>query len=349
MTIQYFEGVRRGHPDKAADILANRVAAEIAKLPGTDGNVRTAVEVMINAKSVIIAGEVSHYVPGLAERVARDFLKEMDWGHGDNSELEIQDFIVAQSDEIRDLVLSSEDLGAGDQGLMIGWATPENEYMMPLGFVAITEIMWALDKSDIKGLLSDGKGYIKYNIEENTAEVHISTQGTKDLDARDLKNVVKSVLDKLGIELIGFTHIIFQHGGPYADTGLTGRKLACDTYGGIIGHGGGATAGKELAKVDRSGVYLARALAKAYARKYDQEATVKLGYVIGQTKPQSIEVYLEDGTVVVETNESIPTVAELIKLFGKEGTTLPIPCEYSHFVSLNKDLPWETLDFGDRI
>ena len=300
------EAVTEGHPDKVADRIADSILDEILK---QDKNARVACEVIDAPQLVFIFGEITTTANVDYEKVARDTVKEIGYT---NSELgfdyENMKVIVRlnhQSENIAQGVNKSEnkDLGAGDQGIMFGYATKETEEYLPLPIYLAQKLALRLayvrKNNIIPYLRPDGKTQVSVEYDGSKIlrvdTVLISAQHNADVEQSVLKNdiienVIKyvipsSLLDDKTKILINPTGI-FEIGGPAGDTGLTGRKLIVDTYGGASRHGGGSFSGKDATKVDRSASYMARYAAKnIVAAGLCDRCEIQLSYAIGVSKP----------------------------------------------------------------
>lgn len=291
----YYESVRAGHPDKMCDFISDSI---LNAYYSEDKNSRVACECFFVGKTLILGGEISSKAKVDVLKVAKETIESIGYSAED---FDIYNFINSQSFEINNLVNSSSDLGAGDQGVTIGYACKGiNE--LPKEFYFIQDLMRSIDEfmkaklESLKGLMPDGKGFIKR--EGNKVRVHVSYEAKNDNNTESRQNVLRGLIEDLYYNYfqdndaeLEITFTEYHLGGPLADTGLTGRKIIVDTYGGIAPHGGGAFSGKDPTKVDRTGAYLARQFAKSILNKVDcDEATVWLGYAIGEPRPVSVKV-----------------------------------------------------------
>lgn len=307
------ESVTEGHPDKICDFVADSILDELLK---TDPRSRSAVEVTAEPGAMHIMGEITSKAhPDFAE-VARKCIAEIGYTkpeYGFDAEnVRLSCSLHEQSADIAMGVDAAEDgskdVGAGDQGMMFGYACDETENLMPLPITLAHALTYRLTQVRKSGLLPylrpDGKSQVTVEYEDGVPvrvdAVVLSTQHDPDIDMQRLRDdilehVIFPVIDAKLLD--GDTKYYinptgrFVLGGPAADTGLTGRKIICDTYGGFGHHGGGAFSGKDATKVDRSAAYMARHIAKtAVAAGAAKKLEVQLGYAIGVSEPVSISV-----------------------------------------------------------
>lgn len=293
------ESVTSGHPDKLADLIADTILDECLI---QDENSHVACEVMLAHNKCFIAGEITTKAKVDYIKVAREVIREV--GYDNNIEYECR--IHEQSPDINQAV-DKEDQGAGDQGIVYGYAISETENFMPLPITLANRLIQRLEecrkKRIIKGLLPDGKSQVTIEYDGNKVKrivsIVLSTQHTEYKDIEELrKEVREKIIDYVfeDYNLDDASILInpsgrFVIGGFAADTGLTGRKLMVDTYGGRAHHGGGALSGKDASKVDRSGAYLARYIAKnIVAARLAEECEVTISYAIGVSEPTSIDI-----------------------------------------------------------
>jgi S-adenosylmethionine synthetase len=331
------ESVTMGHPDKVADQISDAILDAIL---AQDPKSRVACETLVTTGQVVLAGEVTTEAYVDAAQIARDTIREIGYTHPDigfdADSCGVLSAIHSQSPDIARGVDKAEDnqkeQGAGDQGLMFGYATKETEVLMPLPIHLAHRLVEQLAKvrqnKKLPWLRPDGKSQVTVEyVDERPVRVHtvvISTQhDTSVLDKNDefskkakqliVENVIRPVIPrKLWNDEIIF-HINptgkFVVGGPHGDTGLTGRKIIVDSYGGRGAHGGGAFSGKDPSKVDRSACYMARYIAKnVVAAGLAENAEVQLAYAIGVANPVSVTVSTE-GTAVIPEDQ----IAELVR------------------------------------
>ena len=286
------EQVSRGHPDKICDRISDAVVDDCLR---HDRNSRVAVETMIKDNHITIAGEItSKHEPDL-NKLVRSVLFTSEPSIWDSFELTAH--ISKQSD---DIALGVDKKGAGDQGQMFGYATSETSRMLPLPFALATEAIERLEESDNKALLPDAKAQVTYDYRRRRIDTFlISVQHREDAELKDVERLCQNIM--LGAASAyglndDFRALVnptgrFVKGGSFADTGVTGRKIICDTYGGAARHGGGAFSGKDPTKVDRSAAYMARKIAKDILRHgFAKRCEVQLAYAIGVEEPVSVSV-----------------------------------------------------------
>ena len=368
-TIQTAESVCAGHPDKLCDFIADSVLDACLK---ADPNSRVACEVLATKGHIVLAGEITcrskKSLDALIHKTVRDTLGKRGYKAKD---FQITQYIHTQSADISGGVSRSlearaggeETLGAGDQGTVYGYATNETADMLPLPLVLAHSICRALDtarkKKQIKGIFPDGKAQVSVEYEDgkptHISSVVVSVQHTKEKDLGRLKSeVIEKILKPLfaGLPFDSRTEVLvnpsgrFVVGGPDADTGLTGRKIMVDAYGGLASHGGGAFSGKDPTKVDRSGAYMARFIAKNIVRcDLAKRCEVAISYAIGKAEPVAVNVntfgtgaILDDEIrkVVLDTFDMRP--GEIIRLFNLRAPIYAATSAYGHF---QKGFPWE--------
>ncbi|OQA53038.1 MAG: S-adenosylmethionine synthase [candidate division WS2 bacterium ADurb.Bin280] len=382
------ESVTEGHPDKMADQISDSILDALIE---KDLRSRVAVETLLTNGVCIIAGEVTTSAYVDMAKIARDKIKEIGYDgcgfHHETSGVMIA--IKEQSSDIArgvdsfkkkaDGTIVAEDLenlGAGDQGLMFGFACDETPELMPLPIVLSHRICQRLaevrKKNIIKGLRPDGKSQVTIEyIEGRPKRVHtvlVAAQHDPDKNGKTLESEIKSrviqpVLKEYGYKIDSKTKIYINTagrwviGGPEGDTGLTGRKIIVDTYGGYARHGGGAFSGKDPSKVDRSGSYAARWVAKnIVASGLARKCEVQIAYAIG--KPEPLSVYLESfGTSEISNEELERVVVQNFdlrpgKIIEKLGLRRPIYAKvavYGHFGRGDLDLPWEDVSIANKL
>jgi S-adenosylmethionine synthetase len=306
------ESVSEGHPDKVCDYISDSVLDACFE---QDPESRVACETLCKSDTVVLAGEITTKATLDYDKIVRQAVKEI--GYTDASEpfcdttLRLISIITQQSPQISQGVTAttsqSGDQGAGDQGIMFGYATDESEEMMPLPILLAHKLTKGLS-DDRKGgtvnfLLPDSKSQVSVLYEDNepreVTAVVVSTQHSSQANQKQITAYVREVL---GPRVLGRfwndkaqLHVNptgdFSHGGPSADAGVTGRKIIVDTYGGWGRHGGGAFSGKDPSKVDRSSAYFCRYVAKqVVASGLAKKAEIQVGYAIGMAQPVSVKV-----------------------------------------------------------
>ena len=370
MNNYYFtsESVTEGHPDKVADLISDNVADFLIN---KNENNRAAIETMVSSNMVIIAGEVKTNLndeKDYIEQIARNTVKQIGYEQENFhwNTFSFQNLIHGQS---IDIARGTDSFGAGDQGMMFGYACNENKSLMPTAIYYSHKITKALSEARHSGeswIGPDGKAQvtIEYkNINEplRISNVICSTQHSKDLENNSIEvkarveKIIKPVLDDMFDEKTKFNINPtgnFVTGGPDGDTGVTGRKIIVDTYGGYAPHGGGAFSGKDCTKVDRSGAYMARYIAKnIVASGVSLNATVQLSYAIGIKQPVSLYIYC-DGRIRNDishwiTNNIDLTPLGIIKKFDLFQLNLAETTNYGHFGK--EYLPWEKTDIAKEL
>jgi S-adenosylmethionine synthetase len=299
------ESVSEGHPDKVCDYIADSILdAHLAK----DAKSRVACEVLVKSGDIVLAGEITSTATVNFEAVTREAIREI--GYTDPSEsfnadgAKVLQLISRQSGEIGQGVDVG---GAGDQGIMFGYATDETAELMPLPILLAHKLAKRLadarKSKQVSWLRPDAKTQVSVEYENNTPvgvrTVLVSTMHARDVSQADIRNYVASTLcpDVLGswysrdLEVLVNPTGSFVAGGPSADCGVTGRKIIVDSYGGMGRHGGGAFSGKDPSKVDRSGAYFCRFVARQIVKQgMAKRAEVQVGYAIGRAEPVSVRV-----------------------------------------------------------
>jgi len=364
------ESVSEGHPDKVCDQISDAVLDDILK---HDKNARVACETFCATGLVLVGGEITttHYVD--IQKVVRSVVKDIGYTKGDyRFDFHSINVMSAINKQSPDIAMGVDTGGAGDQGMMFGYATNETkEYMpMPLMFAhKLVKKLADIRKRNLKlmpYLRPDSKSQvtIEYNnkrIPVRVDAVVISTQHDPHVTqakirADVIKNVIKKVipsnlLDKNTKFYVNPTGR-FEIGGPHGDTGLTGRKIIVDTYGGKAPHGGGAFSGKDPSKVDRSAAYAARHIAKnIVAAKIANEVMIQLSYAIGVAQPVSIfvETYgtgkVSDEKIAAFIKKNIDlTPKGIINRLNLRRPIFKKTSNYGHFGRNEKEFTWEKLD-----
>ena len=298
------EAVRAGHPDKFCDQLADRLLDE--HLRG-DPDTRAAIEVMAAGGRILVAGEVTSKASVDVERVLKQLRAEVGYTMDELStdgSLSLEVRLNSQSSDIAQAVGEGDKLGAGDQGIMVSYATDETPERMPLPVLLAQKLCRKLDESRLPRLKPDGKAQVTVLYQDDVpvavSAVVVSVQHDADVSVETIRKTVKEeVIRKVipekylrpGTRLLINPSGRFVLGGPAADTGLTGRKLAVDAYGPVAHIGGGSFSGKDSTKVDRTGAYAARWVAKSIVNAgLAKRCEVQLAYAIGRELPVSVEV-----------------------------------------------------------
>lgn len=370
------ESVTEGHPDKICDQISDAILDDIL---AHDPNGRVACETVVTTGLCFVFGEIttSHYVD--VQKIVRDKVAEIGYTRGkfgfDAENLAVMTAIDPQSPDIAIGVdeTSSHEQGAGDQGIMFGYACDETDVYMPMAITLAHRLAKRLTdvrkNGTIPYLRPDGKTQVTVEYDDNgkifrVDTVLISTQHSPEVDmevlARDIKaNVVDPIIPANLID--ENTKFLFNPtgrfvvGGPQGDSGLTGRKIIVDTYGGAACHGGGAFSGKDPSKVDRSASYMARYIAKnVVASGIASRCQIQLSYAIGVAEPTSV---LVDTFGTAKVSEALieDTIRKNFKLTPKgiiDTLDLKRPiyaqtAAYGHFGRNDIDLPWEHLDKVD--
>ncbi len=376
------ESVSEGHPDKIADQISDAILDEMLK---QDPDSRVACECSVTTGLVLVFGEITTKAYVNIQKIVRETIKEIgydndQYGFDGNTcavlvAIDEQSPDIAQgvddSLETRD---SSEDaldkIGAGDQGLMFGYAVDETPELMPLPISLSHKLMRKIAdlKKDgtIPYLRPDAKAEVTVEYDDNNKPVAVetvvlSTQHDSDVTLEQIrKDVIEQVIKAvIPTELLNDNTKFFINptgrfviGGPQGDAGLTGRKIIVDTYGGAAHHGGGAFSGKDATKVDRSASYAARYIAKnIVAAKLATRIEVQVAYAIGVAKPVSISVNTF-GTATVSENDLIKAIREIfdlrpagiIKMLDLKRPIYKKTAAYGHFGRTDVDLPWEHTD-----
>lgn len=336
------ESVTLGHPDKICDQISDAILdAYLAQDPKS----RVAVETFGCHGNLIIGGEVTSRAEVDAEKIARDVYKSI--GHEDNLDVTVR--IVRQSPDIS---MGVDTGGAGDQGIMYGFATDETKEFLPLGVVVAHKLAKGLEdlrkRGDISWLKPDGKTQVTVT-DGKIDTILVSAQHEGNVSQEEIR---KTLIEKLIIPIVGRetaerAKILvnptgkFEIGGFTADTGLTGRKIIVDTYGGLVPHGGGCFSGKDPTKVDRSGAYMARWAAKnIVAKGLAKKCLVSVSYAIGKAEPLMICAVNEDGKDISELARMCDfSPLGIIKKLNLRRPIYQKTAAYGHFGKAG--LPWE--------
>ena len=359
------ESVTEGHPDKLCDAIADRVLDACLK---HDPAAHVACEAMATAGKIIVAGEITARrlpdIPAIVCRTVRET--------GYSCDYEVEAVTHDQSGDIAGAVSGSSEMGAGDQGIMYGFACTETPQLLPLPVVLAHRLTLTLTNArklgTIQGLGPDGKAQVSVEYRkgrpERIAVVVVSCQHDEEKNLEELrKEVTRHVIVPALRDLYPDheTEVLinpsgrFVLGGFEADTGLTGRKLMVDTYGGLVPHGGGALSGKDASKVDRSGTYMARYIAKnIVAAGLAERCTVGLAYAIGRAEPVAVDIDLHETGRYPEAvlEQAVRQVFDLtpggiIRALGLDRPIFAPFCNYGHFT--HQDAPWEQTDRANAL
>ncbi|MFA7705246.1 methionine adenosyltransferase [Mycoplasmopsis synoviae] len=364
------ESVGRGHPDKICDQISDAILDAYLTW---DPHSKVAVETMVSGNNVFIAGEVKSKVTVDVIEIAKNVLRNI--GYYSNNTSFITD-IKSQSENIAMGVnlQDSDDLGAGDQGFMFGYATNETSQYMPLGITLCNKIVsragMLIKNQEFKDAKEDMKTQVTldYSDPQNVKvdTIIFSCHHNEKYNETKFKNYIKTqilkpVLDEFNLELPERILINptgkFVIGGPFSDTGLTGRKIIVDTYGGSARHGGGAFSGKDATKLDRSGAYMARWIAKnLVAANIADKIEVQIAYSIGVAKPVSVMVNTFGENKVPENvvldailNNFELTPKGIIKSLNLNKPIYQKSSVYGHFGREDFQFTWESLDKVEAI
>ena len=370
------EAVRRGHPDKFCDQIADAIVDAHLSY---DPNARVAVEVMATAGNIAIAGEITSRAEVDYCKIVDSVIRQVGYRHADlcGEESDSLDIYVNIHDESPDIAAAVDgrypdsDQGAGDQGIMVGYATNETYAKMPREFVIAQRICRLLDEeaTHTPWLGADGKTQVSLEYRGDRVTIHtivVSVQHAPNAPEDKLRELVTQVVyravgrtdmwlptSKLLVNPSGR----FVLGGPAADTGLTGRKLAVDQYGPIVHVGGGALSGKDASKVDRSGAYAARWIARnLVAAKLCSRCEVSIAYAIGVCSPVGITVNtfgtgmksdIDLAKLVWRVFDlKISAIIKRLKLTTPSYSLISV---YGHFGRWDLNLPWEQDNMADKL
>lgn len=364
MNKYYFtsESVTEGHPDKLADLISDSILDEYLK---QDKNARVAVETFVSGNTVTIAGQVTANAQINVEELVRKTIKQIGY---DNAKLDM-DYRTCKIDvnitkQSADIAMGVDIGGAGDQGIMFGYASDETENYMAYAIDMAHKLAKRLSHVRKEGIIPylrpDGKVQVTVEYENEIPKrietILISTQHNAEVSQETLKkDIIENIIDiivpkemmdentKIYINPTGR----FVIGGPLGDTGLTGRKIIVDTYGGYARHGGGAFSGKDASKVDRSATYMLRHIAKnIVANGYAKKCEIQISYAIGMEEPLSIYINTF-GTGTKPEEELVKLIKEnfdltpngIIEYLNLKEPIYTKTTNYGHFGKPN--LPWE--------
>ena len=346
------EQVSGGHPDKICDQIADAVVTDVLS---HDKNARVAIECLIKGNQIIIAGELtSLYAPDYRELV-RDVFRSIGFDRLGYDE-DVFDIAILVECQSPDIAMGVDRGGAGDQGMMYGYATNETPELLPIPFVVATRFLQILKSHPSRTFKADAKAQVSFDYDTGRITTFLcSVQHSVESDVATFRPILVSLMAQAASECglnVDFEKLVnptgrFVIGGSFADCGVTGRKLACDTYGGIGRIGGGAMSGKDPSKVDRSGAYMARKIARDIVLSgYADRCEIQIAYAIGVVEPVSVNI----DCFGTETQNP-----KLIEQYVKDSYNLT-PRGISEFLHLTEvdynrvssyghfgkpDLPWE--------
>ena len=369
------ESVTAGHPDKVCDQISDAI---LDACLSQDSDSRVACETAINTDFVLVMGEITTKaiidIPSIVRKTVQEIGYETAEDGFDLQNAEIKVSIKQQSSDISQGVNRSEYIGAGDQGMMFGYATDETEEYMPLAVVLAHRLAKRLEIIRKEGNLSylrpDGKSQVTVEYGEDGYPVRVDTivvsaQHDETVTHEQIeKDIIEEVIKKCIPEkyLNADTKFLinptgrFVIGGPYSDSGLTGRKIIVDSYGGLARHGGGAFSGKDYTKVDRSAAYAARYVAKnIVGAGLAKQCEIQLAYAIGVAEPVSIRIETfgtscisdEELAEIVEREFSL-SPSSIIEMLKLKQPIYHRTSVYGHFGNDLK-LPWEQMDRVEKL
>ncbi len=361
------EAVSEGHPDKVCDKISDSILDSYLE---KDENSKVACETFVTTNKVVVGGEITSKATINIDSIIRNAIEEIGYVEENigfsSSNVEIDNYLHSQSPDIRQGVEdnSFNTLGAGDQGIMFGFATNESDNYLPLPYnISLNLLSYAskIRKEKETLLLPDSKSQVTIRY-ENGKPIHIDTillsHQHRDIDINDVRNYIKeNIIDKVlknnnlydkDTKILINPTGRFVVGGPTGDSGLTGRKIIVDTYGGFSKHGGGAFSGKDPSKVDRSAAYMARYVAKnLVANKLCDKCEVHLAYAIGVPFPIAVNVDTFDTKKTdIDLNKFVNKTFDfrpqaIIDLLNLKKVRYSNFMNYGHFS--HKDAPWEKI------
>ena len=371
------ESVSEGHPDKVADQVSDSI---VDALIAQDPKSRIACETMVNTGMAVIAGEVTSTATVDFPEIVRETIREIGYTHSDiGYDADTIAVIISLDKQSMDIAMGvdegdEKEQGAGDQGMMFGFACNETNSLMPAAIEYAHQLVRKQSEVRKSGKLDwlrpDAKSQVTLRYEDDkpvgVEAVVLSTQHSPEISLDDLREavmeeIIKPVLPEKWLHKKTLYHINptgrFVIGGPVGDCGLTGRKIIVDTYGGMARHGGGAFSGKDPSKVDRSAAYAARYVAKnIVAAGLASKCEVHVSYAIGVAEPTSISVETF-GTGSVDEAKLVAAVRAHFDLRPKGIISMldllqPIykaTAAYGHFGRTDIDLPWESVDKAEAL
>jgi len=371
------ESVSEGHPDKMSDQISDAVLdAALAQ----DPDARVACETLVKTGMVVLAGEITTSADIEYEKLVRDTVNEIGYDHSDKgfdgNTCAVINALGAQSPDIAQGVDRSkpEDQGAGDQGLMFGYATNETDVLMPAPITYSHRLVKKQSEvrknNQLPWLRPDAKSQVTFRYENGepvaVEAIVLSTQhdpdiSQKDLQAAVMEEIIKPVLPEKWLTADTKYHINptgnFVIGGPVGDCGLTGRKIIVDTYGGMARHGGGAFSGKDPSKVDRSAAYAGRYVAKnIVAAGLAERCEIQISYAIGVAEPTSISIDTF-GTGKISDCDIEALVREhfdlrpygILTMLDLKRPIYKVSASYGHFGREESEFSWERTDKADAL
>ncbi|MFD1431019.1 methionine adenosyltransferase [Lacticaseibacillus mingshuiensis] len=375
------ESVSEGHPDKIADQISDAI---LDAMLAEDPNARVACETTVTTGLVLVVGEISTTAYVDIQKVVRDTIRTIGYTKESGFDPDSVGVLTALDEQSPDIAQGVDDsyearegeadpldkIGAGDQGMMFGYAINETPEFMPLPISLAHQLMRRIATLRKDGTISylrpDAKSQVTVEYDEHEKPLRVDTvvistqhdpdvtlaQIRKDVEEQVIRQVIPAELLDAQTKIYVNPTGRFVHGGPQADSGLTGRKIIVDTYGGFARHGGGAFSGKDATKVDRSASYAARYIAKnVVAAGLADKLEVQLAYAIGVAKPVSISVNCFDTNKISE--EKITQAirenfdlrpAGIIQMLDLRRPIFKQTAAYGHFGRTDVDLPWEHLD-----
>ena len=363
------ESVSEGHPDKVADQIADAILDDCL---AHDPSSRVACEVFVTTNYVLIGGEITSKHHPNYQKIARDVIRSIGYTKKEYGfSADEAEIVVKVQEQSPDIAMGVNTGGAGDQGIMFGYASDESEGFMPLPIVIAHKLVRVATNLRKEGKFLHARPDMKSQVtidyenpnQPRIAVILMSIQHDPDYDKKAFVSYIKNeimipVAKSFGLNT-DFKILVnptgnFVIGGPAGDTGVTGRKIIVDTYGGAGHHGGGAFSGKDPTKVDRSAAYMARYIAKnLVAAKVAKRCEIQLGYAIGYNKPVSLYVetfgtspYPVEKLVDIVTKVFPLSPNEIIETFSLRKPTFKYHelTNYGHFGRPDLNLPWEKLD-----
>jgi S-adenosylmethionine synthetase len=366
------ESVTEGHPDKVADQISDSI---LDAMLADDPESRVACETMVTTGLAMVAGEITTTTYAPIPQIVRDTLTSIGYTNADYGiDAHTCAVVTSIDNQSPDIAMGVDPGGAGDQGLMFGFACDETEELMPLPITLAHKLTLRLSEVRKKGILTwvrpDGKSQVAVEYDGykpvSVDSVLISSQHDPDVTQEQIREeLIEQVIKPVVGEELRTPNIryltnptgAFVRGGPHADCGLTGRKIIVDTYGGMGRHGGGAFSGKDASKVDRSAAYMARYVAKnIVAAGLAKRAEVQLAYAIGVAEPTSVMVNtfgtseLTEQVIEKAVREVFPlTPKEMIAHLQLKRPVFKLTAAYGHFGRELPEFTWEKTDKADDL